>query len=210
MQHLQFYLDGGSHRKLTKARKVCVLEASIVAAGHEYREVSSAEDCPPGFAIIIATDAMFLNEIMPPRLRQQLLAPFITKLPGTAAGETLEFIRAEYIVEETCRRIMSLYLGDVLKRPDQAQACREAGTLEEMRKVCWWATEEIEGHWPGTSCFHAAVACNYARDGLAGEAISEVTSALDLACRRSRKRQQEYFPIAAQILDEAITLGARA
>ena len=71
MQHAQFYLDGGSHRKLTKAKMVCVLEASIAAAGFEYREVLSADDCPPGFSIIIASDAMLLNEIMPPPLRLQ-------------------------------------------------------------------------------------------------------------------------------------------
>ena len=208
MEHAQFYLDGGSHKKLTKAKKVCLLEASIVAAGFEYREVFSADDCPPGFSVIVATDAMLLNEIMPPRLRQKLLAPFITKLPGTAADETLEFIRAEYIVEETCRRIMSLYFDQVLKRPDLAKACRKTETLEEVRKVCWRATEDIEGNWPGTGSSHGAIACNYARDGFAGLALCEVTDAVNLACGRSRRRQQQYFPIAAQILDEAIMLGA--
>jgi hypothetical protein len=207
MQRLQFYLDGGSHRKLRKAKRVCVLEASIVAAGFEYREVLSADDCPPGFSTIFASDAMLLNEIMPPRLRQKLLTPFITKLAGTAADETWEFIRAEYIVEETCRRIMSLYFDQVLKRPDLAQACAETETLEEVRKVCWLATEKVEGNWPGTASSHAAIACNYARDGIAGQAITEVTDALYLACGRSRKRQENYFRIAAQILDEAIMLG---
>ena len=205
MQHLEFYLDGGSHKKLTKSKKVCVLEASIAAAGFEYREVFSADDCPPGFSIIIASDAMLLNEIMPPRLRQKLLTPFITKLPGTAADEAWEFIRAEYIVEETCRRIMSLYFDEVLKRPDLAQACRNTETL--VRKVCWSVVETVDGNWPGTASSAAAVACNYARDGIAGQAIAEVTDALYLACGKSRKRQEKYLPIAAQILDEAIMLG---
>jgi hypothetical protein len=204
------HLDGGSHRKLTKAKMVCVLEASIAAAGFEYREVLSADDCPPGFSIIIASDAMLLNEIMPPRLRQKLLTPFITKLADTAADEAWEFIRAEYIVEETCRRIMSLYFDQVLERPDLAQACRKTETLEEVKKVCWSVVETVDGNWPGTASSHAAIACNYARDGIAGQAITEVADALYLACGRSRKRQEKYFPIAAQILDEAIMLGARA
>ena len=38
MQHAQFYLDGGSHKD-TRAGRLCLLEASIVAAGFAYRGV---------------------------------------------------------------------------------------------------------------------------------------------------------------------------
>lgn len=208
MQHAQFYLDGGSHKD-TGARRLCVLEASIVAAGFAYREVHCVGHCPECYSRIIAGYALRLNDVMPRSLRQKLLTPFIPRFPGTAAEEAWEFIRAEYIVEETCRRIMSLYFEQVLKRPDLAQVCRKTETLEEVRKVCWSVVEIVDGNWPGTASSHAAIACNYARDGIAGQAITEVTNALSLACGRSRKRQEKYFPIAAQILDEAIMLGAR-
>ena len=65
MKHVQFYLDAGSHKKLTRARKVCVMEAAIVMAGFPYRAVKSAKDCPPSFSHTIASYGIVLNDIMP-------------------------------------------------------------------------------------------------------------------------------------------------
>ena len=55
MKHVQFYLDAGSHKKPTKARKVCVMEAAIVMAGFPYRAVMSAKDFPSSFSHTIAS-----------------------------------------------------------------------------------------------------------------------------------------------------------
>ena len=65
---------------------------------------------------------------------------------------------------------MSLYFDQVLERPDLAQACRKTETLDEVKKVCWSVVETVDGNWPGTASSHAAIACNYARDGIAGQA----------------------------------------
>jgi hypothetical protein len=209
MQHGQFYLDAGSHKTLTKSKKVCVLEASIAAAGFEYREIHCAGHCPECYSRTLATDLIHLNDLMPPRLRQELLTPFIMKLPGTADSRTMEFSRAEYIVKETCQRIMPLYLDDE-GYPVFCKHLRTANTLREAHSILLDFRDRVEGNFPNTPSSRAAAACDYfCGYAVPNEAVAEAAYAVHLACGRSRKGQDKYFLVATRILDEAIGLATR-
>ena len=211
MQHVRFNLRKGIHEKLTEAREVCVTEAAILMAGYEYRAVRSAKDCPESFSRYMVSCAIALNEMMPDDLRQELLTPFILKLADTAGDEVVEHVRGEFIAEETCRRIISLYCDDVLKLPRAAERCRNAREVDEASQACWAVLgNDRSNGWMAKPSNRAAIACMFARDGLTGQALGQVRYVWSFICRRSRKRQEKYFPIAAQILDEAIRLGDRA
>jgi hypothetical protein len=56
---------------------------------------------------------------------------------------------------------------------------------------------------------HACLACAYAGDGQTQRAVFQAGKTIEAACDYRPTRQERYFPIAAQILDEAIMLGAR-
>jgi hypothetical protein len=208
MKHVQFNLDAGSHKKLTKARKVCVMEAAIVMAGFPYRPVESAKDCPSSFSHTIARYGIVLNDSMADDLRQKLLSPLIVKLGPMDNNEEIERKRAELIVFETCRRIMSLFCVDVLHRPDLAAEFN----IDDLRgewSICATIRSKVENNSHGIVASHACLACAYVGDGHAHRAVVQAGTAIKKACDNSRTRQERYFPIAAQILDEAIELGGQ-
>jgi hypothetical protein len=203
MKHVEFNLDAGSHKKLTKARKVCVMEAAIVAAGFPYRAVYSAKDCPSSFSHTIASYSIVLNDIMPADLRQKLLGPLIVNLGRTDNAEEIERQRAELIVFETCRRIMPLFCVDVLHRPDLA-AEFNIEDLSGAWNICATIRSNIENNLHAIVLSHACLACAYVGDGQTQRAVFQAGKAIEAACGYRPTRQERYFPIAAQILDEAI------
>ena len=105
---LNWELKKGSHEFPGPHGGTCINEAAIVAAGFEYRQVSSATDCPPCFSRVLAAYALQLNDGMPDDLRQELLTPFVTRLAGTADSREIEGRRLDYIALETCRRILPI------------------------------------------------------------------------------------------------------
>jgi hypothetical protein len=208
MKHAQFCLDAGSHKKLTKARKVCVMEAAIVMAGFPYRAVESARDCPSSFSYTISKYGIVLNDSMPTDLRQKLLSPLILRLGCTDNDEEIERKRAEHIVLETCRRVMPLFCVDALRRPDFAAEFN----LENLRgawNMCTTIRSKVENNLHGIVLSHASLACAYVGDGQSQRAVFQAGTAIHAACENKPSRQERYFPIAAQILDEAIGLGAQ-
>ena len=81
---LNWRLLSGSHEFPGPDGGTCINEAAIVAAGFEYKKVSSADDCPPCFSKVLSTYSILLNDRLSDDLRQELLMPFVTRLAGTS------------------------------------------------------------------------------------------------------------------------------
>src|SRR5665213_2470409 len=131
---VRWRLLSGSHDFPGSDGGTCINEAAIVAAGFEYKKISSASDCPPCFSRPIAACAIRLNDAMPDGLRQELLIPFVTRLSGTADTPEMELKRGQFMVIAGVNRISAL-LCEKIKRPDLAQECRDAKTIADCRAV---------------------------------------------------------------------------
>lgn len=129
---INWSLKSGSHPFPGPDGGTCINEAAIVAAGFEYREIKSAEDCPPCFSRPIAAYALQCNDRMDNTTRNELLMPFVTRLAGTADTPEVERARVEYMVIETVRRILPGVLR-LSKLDEHAKACEASVTFEEAR-----------------------------------------------------------------------------
>ena len=131
---INWKLLSGSHDFPGPDGGTCINEAAIVAAGFEYKKISSAHDCPPCFSRPIAAYAIRLNDSMPDQLRQELLIPFVVRLSGTSDTKEMELARAKFMVIAGVQRISSL-LCEKAKLHDLARECREVTTIEECRAI---------------------------------------------------------------------------
>jgi hypothetical protein len=75
--------------------------------------------------------------------------------------------------------------------------------------LCPLVRAGIENNLHGIVLSHACLACAYVGDGQTQRAVFQAGKAIEAACGYRPTRQERYFPIAAQILDEAIMLGAQ-
>jgi len=104
-QLANFRLARGSHKQPNKGGNICVNEAAVIAAGFQYREIRDVSCLPDCFSRPVSEYAIYLNDFMMHRARNELLVPFITRLPGTSHAPWVEEERARLIVVETVRRI---------------------------------------------------------------------------------------------------------
>ena len=107
---LNWKLLAGSHPFPGPDGGTCVNEAAIIAAGFEYKAVSTAADCPPCFSRVLAQYAIHLNDRLPDSQRQELLMPFVVRLAGTADTDEIERRRFEFIVIGLVREIVTIPL----------------------------------------------------------------------------------------------------
>jgi len=133
---LNWKLLGGSHKFPGPDGGTCINEAAIIAAGFEYREVTSANDCPPCFSRVIATYAIKLNDSMPHDLRQELLMPFVVRLAGTADTPEIDRRRADHVVVQTVKRILPIAMK-VAGLHDAARQYSEVETLEQAKAAAY-------------------------------------------------------------------------
>src|SRR5216110_1617494 len=66
------------------------------------------------------------------RVRNELLVPFITRLPGTSDAPWVEEERARLIVVETVRRIVAAEYDEVWGKPMLAARCRAVQLFEQV------------------------------------------------------------------------------
>lgn len=99
---LNWQLLKGSHHFPGPRGGTCFLEAAVVAAGYEYRRVSSAHDTPRSFSGVLGAVGLVLNDFLPDDARQKLL-PLVAKMEGTGRDPVDEKLRAEYIAREMSR-----------------------------------------------------------------------------------------------------------
>ena len=150
---LNWELKAGSHEFPGPQGGTCINESAIVAAGFEYNAVRSPDDCPPCFSRPLSAYALQLNDAMSDDLRQELLMPFVTRLAGSADTPQVEQKRAQLIALATINRILPVVL-DARGFTAQAQACREARTLEAARA----AAQQARVYAPAASAAYAAYA----------------------------------------------------
>src|SRR5919199_235595 len=86
---LNWRLKAGSHRFPGPDGGTCINEAALVAAGFEYRPITSVRQMPPCFSRPICHLALWLNDDANDKDRQRLL-PFVARL---ACADTWEIER---------------------------------------------------------------------------------------------------------------------
>jgi hypothetical protein len=129
----QYKLSRGSHAPDDPNEDVCLLEAAIIAAGFERREIKRATECPPCFSRVLAQYAFRLNDSMPDDLRNELLLPFVTRLAGTANSAQVESARAAFIAMRTVNTIIAYMLQGMPGYFPTVHRCRSLKDIREMR-----------------------------------------------------------------------------
>ena len=131
-QLANFRLARGSHKQPNKGGNICVNEAAVIAAGFQYREIRDVSCLPDCFSRPLSEYAIYLNDFMMHRVRNELLAPFVTRLPGTSDAPWIEEQRARLIVVETVRRIVAAEYDEVWRKPKLAAKCRAVQLFEQV------------------------------------------------------------------------------
>lgn len=129
---LNWRLLTGSHDFPGPDGGTCVSEAAIIAAGFEYRKIVTTMDCPPCFSPVLAGYAITLNDmIVDDDLRQELLAPFVTRLAGTADAPEIEQSRFEHIFFGLIRTVLPIALHG--QHEDLVALCQAAKNYRDVQ-----------------------------------------------------------------------------
>jgi hypothetical protein len=131
-QLANFHLARGSHKQPNKDGNICVNEAAVIVAGFQYREIRDVSCLPDCFSRPVSEYAIYLNDFMMHRVRNELLAPFVTRLPGTSDAPWIEEERARLIVVDTVRRIVAAEYDEVWRKPKLAARCRAVQLFEQI------------------------------------------------------------------------------
>jgi hypothetical protein len=131
-QFANFRLARGSHKQPNKGGNICVNEAAVIAAGFRYREIRDVSCLPDCFSRPVSEYAIYLNDFMMHRVRNELLVPFIARLPGTSDAPWVEEERARLIVVETVRRIVAAEYDEIWRKPKLAARCRAVQLFEQV------------------------------------------------------------------------------
>jgi hypothetical protein len=131
-QLANFRLARGSHKQPNKDGNICVNEAAVIAAGFQYREIKDASCLPDCFSRPVSEYALYLNDFMLHRTRNEFLMPFVTRLPGTSDVPWIEEERARFIVVETVRRVVAAEYDEVWRQPKLAAQCRAVRFFEQV------------------------------------------------------------------------------
>jgi len=131
-QLANFRLARGSHKQPNKDGNICVNEAAVIAAGFHYREIRDVSCLPDCFSRPVSGYAIYLNDFMMHRVRNELLTPFVIRLPGTSDAPWIEEERARFIVIETARRIVAAEYDEVCRKPKLAAKCCAVRFFEQV------------------------------------------------------------------------------
>jgi hypothetical protein len=206
MQNEEFWLNVSSNPEFKKGRKVHVAEAAIVYAGHEYREVFTADDCPDAFSRPITNFAIRITGDAHPRLREEFLTRLIPILSVTADTADVEKRRGEFIAVEACRRIILVFIGEVLSRPCLAGAYRHIDAQEGLDLCCrlLWEVKTARHRCVLSS---AGKACLHGLEGFSDMAAHQAGRAIYASYLHDPLKKYTYLKEAGKILEEAILLG---
>ncbi len=206
-QLANFRLARGSHKQPNKNGNICVNEAAVIAAGFQYREVKNASCLPDCFSRPVSEYAIYLNDFMMHKARNELLMPFVTLLPGTSDAPWIEAERARFIVIETVRRIVAAEYDEVWRKPKLAAKCRTVRFFEQVS--------------PALAAAQALLPLQCTKEALKGlrgylhpdlRVGPPCAAAAQAAARSFRNRfgpgaDRKIWEMAAVILEEAILLG---
>jgi hypothetical protein len=202
-----FRLARGSHKQPNKDGNICVNEAAVIAAGFEHRAVRDVSCLPECFSRPVSDYAIYLNDLMLHKVRNELLMPFVIRLPGTSDSPWIETKRAEFIVIETARRIVAAEYDEIWHKPAIAMKCRTARSAQQVSSVMAKAKTVLplecarEMVFAGRQCL--------SRDLRIG---SHCAAAAKAASRSFRNKlgpdaDRKIWQMAINILEEAILLG---
>ena len=206
-QHLaNFRLARGSHKQPNKHGNICVNEAAVIAAGFQYREVKNASCLPDCFSRPIAEYAIYLNDFMMHQVRNELLVPFVTLLPGTSDAPCIEAERARFIVVETVRRIVAAEYDEIWRKQKLAATCRAVRFFEQVSL----AMAKAQAVLPLECAKQALKGLRHIHPDLC---VGPPCAAAAQAAARSFRTKfgpgadRKIWKMAAIILEEAILLG---
>jgi hypothetical protein len=206
-QLANFRLARGSHKQPNKDGNICVNEAAVIAAGFKYREIKDVSCLPDCFSRPVSEYAIYLNDFMMHRVRNELLTPFVTRLPGTSDAPWIEEARARCIVIETVRHIVAAEYDEVWRKPKLAAKCRAVRFFEQVA--------------PAMAKAQAVLPLQCAKEALKGfrgclhpdlRVGPPCAAAAQAVARSFRNRlgpgvDRKIWEMAAVILEEAILLG---
>ena len=210
---LDWKLLRGSHGFPGPDGGTCINEAAIVAAGYPYRAVYCVKDLPSSFSRPIALLALCLNDTLKDELRQELLAPFVTRLAGSADTPRIEMARAELILERTVVKILApafaragfVELAEIYGSVASPGELMEiAGSLDTAQrcKLPQSLLSAIE---------HAADAAAHVQSGLPADVVFCAYSLMrEIASPGGDRCFEEVYRHAAAILAAALEIGNRA
>jgi hypothetical protein len=203
----KFRLARGSHKQPNKDGNICVNEAAVIAAGFEYRAVKDVSCLPNCFSRPVSDYAIYLNDLMSHRVRNEILMPFVTRLSGTSDSPWIEAERAAFIVIETARRIAAAEYDEIWHKPAVAAKCRTVRSVQQVSSVMAKAKAVLPLEC-AREVLNAGRRC-LSRDFRIG---SPCAAAAKAAARSFRNKlgpdaDRKIWEIAASILDEAIQLG---
>jgi hypothetical protein len=184
-----------------------VNEAAVIAAGFEYRAVRDVSCLPDCFSRPVSDYAVYLNDLMLHRVRNDLLMPFVTRLPGTSDSPWIEAKRAEFIVIETARRIVAAEYDEIWHKPAVATKCRTVRSVQQVSSVMAKAKTVLPLEC-AREMLHAGHRC-LSRDFRIG---SPCAAAAKVSARSFRNKlgpdaDRKIWQMAISILEEAILLG---
>jgi hypothetical protein len=204
---LNWKLQTGSHEFPGPDGGTCILEAAAVAAGFAYRSVVTIEDdLPECFSRTLASYAIDLNEQIDHDDIRQGLLPFVLRLSGTADGPLIEYLRAEFILVETVKRIV---IPACCHRPPLISLRKRASRLIRLDQAYRAASTVSEHH---SEIYEPATFIKYGIESLLdfhqerGHPMSlavEAATYSALLCDDER----QVWEAAFSILDDAIALG---
>ena len=210
---LEWRLLRGSHEFPGPDGGTCVNEAAIVVAGYPYRAVYSVRDLPASFSRPIAMLALCLNDTLGDELRQELLAPFVTRLAGSADNPSVEIARARLIHE----RVVAEILLPALVRHGKAtlaERCRAVGTAAEWAQLIGELGAGDYGRIPRSLIAALRRAAEAAAQGFCGQLTDCVfctfLAVRDLAALDGSDRGTSIYRQAAKILEAATAIGNQA
>ncbi len=85
-QFANFRLARGSHKQPNKGGNICVNEAAVIAAGFQYREIRDVSCLPDCFSRPVSEYAIYLNDFMMHRVRNELLVHPPSRHIGCSLG----------------------------------------------------------------------------------------------------------------------------
>src|SRR3954454_18901840 len=202
-----FAHESGLRQPTRAEANICVNEAAVIVAGFQYREIKDVSCLPDCFSRPVSEYAIYLNDFMMHRVRNELLAPFVARLPGTSDAPWIEEERARLIVVETVRRIVAAEYDEVWRKPKLAARCRAVQLFEQVS--------------PAMAKAQAVLPLECAKQALKGfrgclfpdlRVGSPCAAAAQATARSFRKRfgpgaDRRIWEMAALILEEAILFG---
>jgi hypothetical protein len=202
-----FRLARGLHKQPNKDGNICVNEAAVIAAGFEYRAVKDVSCLPDCFSRPVSDYAIYLNDLMLHRVRNELLMPFVTRLPGTSDSPWIEAKRAEFIVIETARRIVAAEYDEIWHKPAVATKCRTVRSVQQISLVMAKAKTVLPLEC-AKEMLRAGRRC-LSRDFRIGSPCAAAAKAVARSFRNKLgpDADRKIWQMAISILEEAILLG---